>query len=95
MSVMTVRFYATLRDAVGGTSMEVDLPPGSSAQELIDLLVAQHPALVEALTDEGGSLHEYLKMFVNGREVVYLDDQFDHVLEPSDKVDIFPPVGGG
>jgi MoaD family protein len=93
--MMTVNFYATLRDAVGGSSVQVDLPPGSSAQQLIDLLVSQHPGLGEALTDEDGHLHGYLKMFINGREVAYLEGGFDHILAPSDKVDIFPPVGGG
>jgi MoaD family protein len=95
MSMMRVKFYATLRDVVGGASVEVDLPPGSSAQDLLDLLVTKHPGLEDTLTDEGGRLHQYLKMFINGREVVYLEDQFAHVLGPSDKVDIFPPVGGG
>jgi MoaD family protein len=92
---MKINFYATLREVVGGASVEVDLSEGSSAQQLLDLLVTQHPGLEEALTDKAGHLHDYLKMFVNGREVVYLDDGFNHVLAPSDKVDIFPPVGGG
>jgi molybdopterin converting factor small subunit len=34
-------------------------------------------------------------MFINGREVVYLEGQFQHVLQPTDTVDIFPPAGGG
>jgi len=92
---MNVNFYATLRDVVGGASVEVDLPPGSSARELIRLLITRHPALEEALTNEGGHLHDYLKMFINGREVVYLEGEFEHVLRPTDRVDIFPPVGGG
>jgi MoaD family protein len=92
---MEVRFYATLRDAVGGAAVEVDVPPGSTAQQLVELLVTTHPGLDEALTDEAGRLHDYLKMFINGREVVYLDDGFGHVLKSADKVDIFPPVGGG
>ncbi|MBT8396933.1 MAG: MoaD/ThiS family protein [Gemmatimonadetes bacterium] len=95
MSVMKIKFYAALRDVVGEASVEVDLPEGSSAQKLLDLLVTQHPGLEEELTDEGGHLHGYLKMFINGREVVYLDGQFQHVLDPGDTVDIFPPVGGG
>ena len=95
MSMMKVKFYATLRDIVGGASVEVHLEPGSSAQQLIELVVAQHPALETALLDESRCLHEYLKMFINGREVVYLEGQFQHVLQPTDTVDIFPPVGGG
>ena len=95
MSVMKVRFYATLRDLVGGASVEVGLEPGSTAQQLIEVLVAQNPPLEEVLLDESGQLHRYLKMFINGREVVYLEGQFQHVLKPTDRVDIFPPVGGG
>ena len=95
VSVMKVKLYATLRDSIEGTSVEVDLEPGSNAQELIELIVAQHPALGTALLDENRCLHSYLKMFINGREVVYLEGQFQRVLEPTDTVDIFPPVGGG
>jgi molybdopterin synthase sulfur carrier subunit len=93
--MMKINFFATLRDIVGGASVEVDLEPGSNAQGLIELVVAQHPALETALLDEGGHLHQYLKMFINGREVVYLEGQFQHVLQPTDTVDFFPPVGGG
>ena len=92
---MKVNFYATLREIVGGASIEVDLEPGSSAQQLIERVVAQHPSLETALLDESKRLHEYLKMLINGREVVYLEEQFQHVLQPTDTVDIFPPVGGG
>ena len=95
MSMMKVKLYATLRDCAGGASVEVDLQPGSSAQQLIELVTAQHPALETVLLDESGCLHKYLKMFINGREVVYLEEQFQHVLQPTDTVDIFPPVGGG
>ena len=93
--MMKVKLYATLRDFVGGPSVEVDLEPGSNAQELIELMVAQHPALEAALVDESRRLHGHLKMFINGREVVYLEGHFQHVLQPTDTVDIFPPVGGG
>jgi MoaD family protein len=92
---MEVKFYATLRDLVGGASVEVDLEPGSTAQQLIEAVAAQHPALETVLLDENRCLQEYLKMFINGREVVYLEGQFLYVLQPTDTVDIFPPVGGG
>jgi MoaD family protein len=92
---MRINVFATLRDLVGAASVEVALQPGSTAQELIERLVAQHPALERDFLDESGGLHAYLKMFINGREVVYLKDQFQHVLDPTDIVDIFPPVGGG
>ena len=92
---MKVNLFATLRDIVGTASVDVDLEPGSSAQQLIELIAAQNPALESALLDEDRQLHSHLKMFINGREVVYLEGQFEHVLHPTDTVDIFPPVGGG
>ena len=93
--MMKINFYATLRDLVGGASLEVELEPGTTAQGLIDLVVTDHPSLKTELLDEDGQLHSYLKMFINGREVVYLEKQFQHVLAPTDIVDVFPPVGGG
>ena len=92
---MKVNFYATLRSIVGGASVELDLKPGSNAQQLLELVVAQHPALHPALLDRNKCLRQHMKMFINGREVVYLEGQFEYVLQPTDTVDIFPPVGGG
>jgi MoaD family protein len=95
MPVKNVRVYATLRDLVGGSSIDVALEEGATAQELLDRLVVECPAVKDALLDVEGSLHGHMKMFVNGREVVYLDNGFRHVIQPTDTVDIFPPVGGG
>jgi MoaD family protein len=92
---LQVNLFATLRDIAGAASVEVNLEPGSSAQLLIERVAAQHPALESALLDDDGQLHDHMKMFINGREVVYLEGRFRHVLQPTDVVDIFPPVGGG
>jgi molybdopterin converting factor small subunit len=47
------------------------------------------------LLDANENFLPHMKFFINGREVVYLPDKFDTVIQPEDKVDIFPPVGGG
>jgi len=95
MPVMSVRVYATLRDLAGGAHVDVPLDDGSTAQELLHRLVKECQELGAALLDGEGRLNAHMKMFVNGREVVYLDDAFGHVIQPTDTVDIFPPVGGG
>ena len=92
---MNVHFYATLRSIVGQKTIQVDMPNGSTAQQLIDLVVSDYPDLGPELLDEDGNFHSHMKMFINGREAVYLDDKFGYVMQPTDKVDIFPPVGGG
>jgi MoaD family protein len=92
---MRVHFFASLRELAGGASVEVGLEPGSSAQRLLERVVEGCPALEPVLLDEQGQLLPHMKMFVNGREVVYLEGGLGHILEPTDRVDIFPPVGGG
>jgi MoaD family protein len=92
---MRVNVFATLRDIVGGPSVEVEVGPDPTAQELVESVVARHPALERVLLDENRDLLPHMKLFINGREVVYLAEQLQHVLHPGDTVDLFPPVGGG
>lgn len=92
---MDVNFYATLRAIVGQKTISVDMPPGATARQLIDLVVSDYPAMEPELLDEDGNFRSHMKMFINGREVVYLDDKFGYIMKATDKVDIFPPVGGG
>jgi molybdopterin synthase sulfur carrier subunit len=92
---MDVNFYATLRAIVGQKTIQVDMPPGSTARQLIDLVVSDYPDLEPELIDENGNFRSHMKMFINGREAVYLDDKFGYIMKPTDKIDIFPPVGGG
>ncbi len=91
---MKATFYATLRPIVGARSVEIDLAPGATVQTLIELLAGRWPGLREHLfTDEGG-LSRRVNVFVNGRNVRWLEGgatQLDGVGE----VDFFPPVAGG
>ena len=92
---MKINFYATLRDIVGQKTVLVNLPPGATVQQLLEAVVDEYPALRPELLDEDNRFHGHMKMFINGREVVYLDNRFETPLQVDDTVDIFPPVGGG
>jgi len=92
---MKVNFYATLRPIVGQKTIELDHSIGMTARQLVDKVVIKIPGLRPELLDEDGNFHSHMKMFINGREVVYLEKEFDHTIQPEDHVDIFPPVGGG
>jgi len=92
---MKVNFYATLRPIVGQKTVEMDVSVGITAMQLIDRVVNEYPAMRRELLDDDGNFHHHMKMFINGREVVYVEDQFDYVMQSEDRVDIFPPVGGG
>lgn len=92
---MDVHFYATLRAIIGKKTVEVPLSDGATAIQLVHSVTTEYPALRDELLDAENRFHTHMKMFINGREVVYLPSQFDTIIKPNDKVDIFPPVGGG
>ena len=92
---MDVNFYANLRAIIGQKTVQVDLTPKTTALELVEMVCVQHPALRIELLDAQNRFQRHMKMFINGREAVYLEDEFDTVIQPDDKIDIFPPVGGG
>lgn len=92
---MKVNFYATLRPIIGQKTIDVDVSSGITAMGLINQVVADYPPIGPELLDKDGNFYAHMKMFINGREVVYLEGKFEYQLQMDDKVDIFPPVGGG
>ena len=92
---MQIRFYATLRPIVGGKTVEIADPANQSIRIILDGLIAQYPPLGPALFDAENKLHHHVHVFVNGRDTHYLEQGLDSVLTVRDRVDIFPPVGGG
>jgi molybdopterin synthase sulfur carrier subunit len=92
---MKVNFYATLRQIVGQKTIELDVPPGTTIIQMVEGVMEQYPLMRPELVDESGDLHGHIHIFVNGRDAPYLEDKMDTVLSSSDKIDIFPPVGGG
>ncbi len=92
---MKVYLYATLRAIAGEKYVELDLPSNSTAMELAEMLIKKEPALKAELFDADNRFYSHQKLFINGREVVYLEDKFETIVKDDDKIDIFPPVGGG
>ena len=92
---MDVNFYATLRALVGQKTVRVELPPNTTALQLVEMISDKYPPLRAELLDAQNRFQRHMKMFINGREAVYLEDKFETIIKPGDKIDIFPPVGGG
>jgi MoaD family protein len=92
---LKVNFYATLRPIVGQKTVELNLPAGTTAIQLVRMFVRDYPAMKAELLDKEGNFPAHMKFFINGRQAEYLPDMMNTVLNPEDKIDIFPPVGGG
>jgi molybdopterin synthase sulfur carrier subunit len=92
---MKVNLYANFRQVVGARTLEIDLPEGSTLRQLLDSLLLLHPRLEPALVDNSRTLLPYVHIFINGRDTRYLPEGTSLKLTPADKIDIFPPVGGG
>lgn len=88
---MRVNLFATFRDAAGVKHLELD---GATVGEVLRELLAQHPEMEEELFEAPGVLSERVSVFVNGRDVRYLQGLATPV-GPEDVLDLFPPVAGG
>lgn len=77
-----VRLFASLREAAGQERLELELPDGSTVEQLWRSLTARHPAL----EPRRASLAAAVNRAYAG---------FDAALANGDEVAFIPPVSGG
>jgi molybdopterin synthase sulfur carrier subunit len=92
--MIRVRIFATLRQLVGQSEVEVPLQSGATVREVLAQLAEQHPALGERLFDGEGNLQSSINLLINGRNISFLDG-LDTTVHESDRLALFPAVGGG
>ncbi len=79
---ITLRSFATIRDIINADSLNLEIPGGTSAGSLIDLLEEKHPEL--------SSHRDSLLIAVNSE---YCNKE--KILKDGDTIALFPPVSGG
>jgi molybdopterin synthase sulfur carrier subunit len=92
---MKINFYATLRDIVGGKTVEFDLTEDTTVRQLVDEIVTTYPQMRTVLLNEEGDLYGHVHVFINGRDAPYLENALDTKISQDDSIDVFPAVGGG
>lgn len=92
MARVLAKFFATVREATGVRSAEVE---ANSIRELLEILSNTYPKFSGAVLKEGTvELKQFYSCMVNGRRIELLDS-YDTLLEDDDAVALFPPIGGG
>jgi molybdopterin converting factor small subunit len=79
---VSVQFFSRLRDLAGGSETEIDIPEGTKAADLLDMLYTRTPAL-----------RDWDKSILVARGVEFVGR--DYILTPNDDISIMPPVQGG
>jgi molybdopterin converting factor subunit 1 len=82
MITVTLRFFSVLREAFGAGVVEVELDPGTTGTELIELLAANN--------DEFAALQSVVRLAVNDE---YVD--LATGLSEGDDIAFITPVSGG
>ncbi|HLV43416.1 MAG TPA: ubiquitin-like small modifier protein 1 [Aggregatilineales bacterium] len=91
--MLKITLYATLREIAGGKTLHIPFE-GGTVRDFVAALAAEHPAIAEKLVDGAGQLTGEVHVFVQGRNVVWLDG-LDTVIADGDEIDLIPPVAGG
>ncbi len=92
---MDINFYATLRLITGKKTVTLDLTEGITVRAMLEKVFEAYPPLRKELMTSENELLGHVHVFVNGRDVPYLAEVLETRIQASDKLDIFPAVGGG
>ena len=88
-----LNFYATYRQIVGKKTVEISLDEGATLRQLIEGLVGDYPALRHEWFDEQGHLYGHVHLFVNGRDLPFLENALDTRLLAGYTVSVFSWAG--
>ncbi len=90
---LTLKFFATFREAVGSKTVEREFPNASTVGEVLAALEEEYDGLDGGLLEDG-DLKPQINVLLNGREVLHMDG-IDTAVSDGDTLAVFPPVAGG
>ena len=92
MGRVKITFYGALARVTGEKTTEINCP---TLRDAIDTLTARYgERFKNKIIDEKGKLRRFINIYVNGRDIRFLD-HIDTKLKDGDKVSVIPAVGGG
>lgn len=96
MVTVFVKAFATVRDVLGGAGkVSVQLEHHTDVKSLMDVLARRFgEKFVQEVLDETGLPKKTIKIFVNGRDIDFLNG-LSTVVKDGDEIALVPPVAGG
>lgn len=90
---MLVKVFANLRQICGGVTVEV-LPDGNRVIDVLDKMIEMFPDLRDEVFTAEKQLLPFVHVYVNGQNIIHLDD-LETSVKDTDQFALFPPVAGG
>jgi MoaD family protein len=87
-----VRIPTMMRPDAGGQATAQ--ANGATVGEVLEDLVLQFPRLQGKFTNDDGTLHKFVNVYVNDEDVRYLE-RLDTKVADGDEIAILPAVAGG
>ncbi len=87
----TIHVYPPYRAMIGRDELELDFQPGTPLRRVLEILAEHHPpfrTFAQAPSSE----------FLWGQLIVHVNDDIaglDTPIQPSDRLDLLPPIAGG
>ena len=78
----------------GPTHGEGSIPvDGSTVKQCLDALESRYPGFAAQVFKPDGTLHKFVKLFVNSEQID--SDDLDHPLDSEDELEILAAIAGG
>lgn len=88
------KVFATFREICGGKTVRIPYEEHEPIGQLLDKLIDRFPQMGEELFTENKAIRQHVHVFINGRNVIFLDG-LKTTVKPEDELALFPPVAGG
>ncbi|OLO27321.1 molybdopterin synthase sulfur carrier subunit [Alkalihalophilus pseudofirmus] len=91
---MNIKVFANFREICGGKIVSMEVVDEETILNILKQLITKFPQMQEELFTETFELKPMIHVFINGKNVMYLNG-LDTKVSQQDTVALFPPVAGG